>query len=107
MAAFNYIANELKGIRELFKNGGFIGADVNYSYYCVEYKNGESEIIDNFSVEYNGLPQLLSSKIAKIESWMSSGRFGMGRITTKDSIFDYDSDSEYYKNQVRELLNQE
>lgn len=69
----NYISLAIENIWQLFKNGGFAGNDAHYSYWLIVWNNGEEEVVDNFSVEYDGLPKMNARKIKEIRSWFSGG----------------------------------
>lgn len=69
----NHISQAIENIWQLFKDGGFAGNDAHYSYWLIVWNNGEEEVVDNFSVEWNGLPKMNARKIREIRSWFSGG----------------------------------
>ena len=87
----NYISNAIKMIREMYKDG-------SNGYWWVTFKNGDEICIDDFHVEWEGLPQLRAREIKKIESWFDC----YGEEYTEHDYLCYEKTDEYYKNMVAE-----
>ena len=83
----NYISRAISSIHEMFKTGGFIGNDKDYSYWLVIWKNGDETVIDNFSVAWEGLPKMNAREIKEIRLWLSGGphAYRLDECYTKDS----------------------
>ena len=96
----NYISIAIKYIREMYKDGsnGF-GLGSN-GYWWVTFKNGEEIVIDDFRVEYEGLPKLRATEITKIESWFDC----YGEEYRKHDYLSYERTDDYYKNQIKAIL---
>ena len=83
----NHISEAIRNIHEMFKTGGFIGNDKDYSYWLVILKNGDETVIDNFTVAWEGLPKLNARAIKEIRLWLSGGphAYRLDECYTKDS----------------------
>lgn len=94
----NYISNAIKMIREMYKDGSNGFGNGSNGYWWVTFKNGDEICIDDFHVEWEGLPKLRAREIKKIESWFDC----YGEEYTEHDYLCYEKTDEYYKNMVAE-----
>ena len=92
----NFISQAIKSIREMYKDGSNGFGRGSNGYWYITFKNGDEIVVDDFNVEWDGLPKLHANKIAKIESWFDV----YGEIYTAHEYISYDKDDDYYKNLI-------
>lgn len=73
MEKVNHISEAIKNIHEMYKTGGFAKSDEPWSYWLIIWKNGEEQVIDNFTVAWEGLPKMNARNIKEIKLWLSGG----------------------------------
>lgn len=82
----------------MYKDGSNGFGNGSNGYWLVTFKNGDEICVDDFHVEYEGLPKLRAREIKKIESWFNC----YGEEYTEHDYILNDYTDEYYENMVVE-----